>query len=320
MLGGTTNGGYMIADELWAAEIKENLFPALLQGYPHMRWLVDSFPHGDMVTIPTTGRMVVRNYTEGDEITVEDPTLSEIQLTISNYYQAGIAVTDKFKQDSYISEMALATWRRDMTRKLMEKIEADCHNTIHTDTVNGHTAADDNDISGIDHRWAASSTTNTFTFDDFRHAKYVFDKGNVGKANRVFCVDPKVVHDLLGSSTSVRDTFAQDVYGANSFIKEGMGLGQLVGRFYGFNVYESNLLPTMDSETLPKYGVTTTAALTSPVVNLAYGEEALFGCFRQQIEIEQFRDYVRKQDVSHAAVRFGVRVYRPESVVAVLSV
>lgn len=320
MIGGTTNGGYFIPDELWAAEIKENLFPALMDGYPHMRWLVDEFPHGDQVTIPTTGRMTVRSYTEGDEITVEDPTLNEIVLTINKYYQSGIALTDKFKQDTHIAEMAMSTWRRDTLRKLSEKIEADVHNTVNTDAVNGHTAADDNDIGGIDHRWAASGTSQIFDYADFRHAKYVFDKGNVQKAGRVFVIDPKPVHDLLASTAGSTAVLAQDVYGSNTFLKDGFGLGAYVGRFFGFEVFDSNLLSTMDSETLPKYGVTATAALTSPVVNMAYGEEALFGCFRQNVEIEQFRDYIRKQDVIHACVRFGNRVYRPESVVAVLSV
>ncbi len=319
MQSSTTNAGFFIEDEIWKAEIKEVLFPALLDGFPHVKWVTGDFPSGDTLTIPTTGRMPVRAYVEGDELTLEDPTLNEIQLTIDKYYQAGLRITDKFKQDSYIAEMATATWRQDVIRGLKEKIEADLFNTIHTDTTNGHTAADDNDIGGIDHRWAASGTSQVFAFADFRHAKFVFDKGNVQKDGRVFTVDPKVSHDLLANS-SVTDTFRQDTYGPNEFIKSGFGLGQFTGMFYGFYVFETNLLPTMDTETVPLYGTGSTAALTSPVVNQAFGFEALFAAFRQEIEVESFRDGNRKQDVHSACVRYGNRVYRAESIIAALSV
>lgn len=322
----TTAAEVLIEDEVWKAEIKEELFPALTEGFPHVKWLTGDFPTGDTLTIPSTGRMSVRTYTENTEITVEDPSLSEIQLTINKYYQSGIGVTDKFKQDSYIATMSIATWRSDMLRAMKEKIEADMFNTLHTDTVNGQTAADDNDISAngsptLDHRWGASGTSGIFSFDDMRHAKYVFDKHNVAKNDRVFCVDPKVSHDLLAvTGSNASDIIRQDVYGPNSAIREGWGLGMGLGRFYGFWVFETNLLPTVDTETVPKYGTTTTIALTSPVVNQAFGQDALMAAFRQNIETEQFRDHNKKRDVYHLCVRFGNRVYRKESVIAVLSV
>ena len=94
----------------------------------------------------------------------------------------------------------------------------------------------------------------------------------------------------------------------------------MLGKFYGFWVFQSNLLPTVDSETLPHYGITTTVALTAPFVNQAFGQEALMAAFRQNIETEQFRDHPRKRDVYHLCVRYGNRVYRKESVIAVVSV
>lgn len=321
MLSSSTNAAYFIEQELWEAEIKEALFPALMSDFPHMRWMTDNFPTGVTLTIPTTGRMSVRSYTEGDEITVEDPTLNEIQLTIDNYYQSGIGVTDKFKQDSYLANMAISTWRQDIIRGLKEKIESDVWNVLATDTVNGHTAADDNDIDGLDHRWGASGSSGIFDWNDFVYAGYVFDKSNVPKSGRVAIVDPKVAQDLaLHTATNSNAWYRQDVYGSNSVMKNGFGLSTYMGNFYGFDVYQSNLLSSMDSETVPLYGSASTIALTSPKVNLFLGPEAFFGAFRQQIELEQFRDHARKRDVMHACVRYGLRVFRPESVIAVLSV
>ncbi len=318
----TTNAGFFIEDELWKAEIKEELFPALMDGFPHVRWVTGDFPSGDLLTIPSTGRMAVRAYVEGDEVTLEDPTLNEIQLVIDQYFQSGMRMTDKWKQDSYIAEMAIATWRQDLIRGLKEKIEADLFNTIHTDPVNGQTFADPNTIDGQPHRFAAydGTTAGIFDYNEFAHSKLGFDKSNVQKDGRVFVIDPKVSHDLLqNTATNAGDVFRQDVYGANQFIKEGFGLGMFVGRFYGWFVFESNLLPTVDSETLDDFEGNS-RALTSPVVNQGFGFEALFAAFRQEIELEQFRDSMRKQDVMTAAVRYGNRVFRTESVVAVLSV
>ena len=321
---GTTNGQYFIRSEIWEAEIKEELFPALTESFPHMKWLTGAFPDGDTLTIPTTGRVPVRSYVENNEITVDDPTNNEIQLVIDKYYQAGLGVTDKFKQDSYMAAMAIATWRQDMVRGLKEKIEADVFNTIHSDTVNGQTLNDSNNITvngtAYKHRWAASGTSEIFDFNDFRHAKFVHDKANVPKNERVAFVDPKVSHDLLGvTSTDAGAVYRQDVYGQNTFIQEGFGTGSLIGRFYGYWVFETNMLPTVDSETLANYAGTG-KTVTSAVVNQFLGLESLFGAFRQNIEIEQFRDPFRKRDVMSACLRFGTRVYRPESVIAVLSV
>lgn len=321
MISSSSNAGYIIQDELWKAEIKQTLLPSLVSNFPHTRWLTGEFPTGDTLTIPTTGRMPIRAYTENDEITVEDPTLNEIQLTIDNYYQAGIGITDKMKQDSYVINMATAIWRQDMLRGLKEKIEADVWNVLATDTVNGQTAADDNDIGGLDHRWAASGSSGIFDWNDFVHAAYVFDKSNVPKENRIAVVDPKVTHDLgVHTATNSNAWYRQDVLGSNNIMRMGFGLSGYIGEFYGFKVFTSNLLSTMDSETTPLYGSSSTQALTSPKVNLFLGVEAFFGAFRQNIEVESFRDYMRKRDVYNACVRYGIRVFRPESVIAVLSV
>lgn len=85
MITGTTNGAYFVESEIWKEEIKETLFPALMDSFPHVKWITGSFPTGDTLTIPTTARMPVRSYTENTEITLEDPTLNEIQLTIDKY-------------------------------------------------------------------------------------------------------------------------------------------------------------------------------------------------------------------------------------------
>lgn len=306
-----TNAGYIIRSEVWSEVIKEEFKP-WLYGQSHVMWITD-FPDGTTHTIPTMQRMPVRDYTEGDEITTEDATLGEIQLTIDKYKQAGFHVTDKMKQDSYAIGTYIAKAQVDTGIRLREQLEADVFNTVHTDTVQGHTIGDLNNIDSQPHRWVGKGTSAALSYADFRQAKRVFDKHNVGYP-RIGFIDPVGAEQLLTASDYSITPLAQDVYGSNSFIKEGFSNNQIVGMFFGFILMQSNMLPTQVEETIDS------VAAADGVVNQFFGPEAIYGAFRQQIEVESFRKPERKQDVYHASTRYGLRVYRDESIIAVVSV
>lgn len=311
-----TNAGYIIRDEVWSNTIKEEFKPWLF-GQSHVMWVTD-FPDGDTHTIPTTGRLPVRDYTEGDEVTTEDATLNEIQLTVDKYKQAGFNVSDKMMQDSYAIGRYIAIQQMDAGVRLRENLESDVFNTIHDDTTNGHTIGNLNNVDSQPHRWvagvnAASTGVDTMTFRDLAQAKRVFDKNNVPGSGRIGFLDPKAVEDLLSQSDYSITPLAQDVYGSNSFIKEGFGNDQVVGKFMGWILMMTNFLPTQAEETINSDTVTTAT------VNQFFGPEAIYGAMRQNIEVESWRDPDRKRNVYHASMRYGRRVYRPESIIAILS-
>ncbi len=305
-----TNAGFIIRSEVWSEVIREEFKP-WLYGQSHVMWITD-FPDGTTHTIPTMQRIPVRDYVEGDEITTEDSTLNEIQLTIDNYKQAGFNVTDKMKQDSYAIGGYIARAQVDVGIRLREQLEADVFNTVHTDTGQGHTIGDANNIDSQPHRWLAKGTSNALSYADFRQAKRVFDTHNVMYPRFAF-IDPEGAEDLLTATDYSITPLAQDVYGSNSFIKEGFSNNMMVGKFFGFVIMMSNLLPSQSSETI------SSSTIASATVNMFYGPEAMYGAMRQNIEVETFRKPERKQDVYHASMRYGLRIYRDESTIAVLS-
>lgn len=315
-----TNAGFIIRDEIWSQTIREEFKPWIF-GQSHVMWVTD-FPDGTTHTIPTTGRMPVRDYTEGDEVTTEDATLGEIQLTIDNYKQSGFNVTDKMMQDSYAIGRYIAIQQVDVGVRLREQLEADVFNTIHSDTTNGHTIGDPNVVSGQDTRWVAtigqaSTGDDSMSYLDISRAKRVFDKLNVPYPRYAF-IDPIPAESLLAQTDYSVTPLAQDVYGANSFVKEGFSNNMVLGKFYGFILYMTNFLPTQAEETITPTGGTADT-VTTATVNQFFGPEAIYGALRQTIEVESWRQSERKQHVYHATMRYGLRVYRPESLIAVLT-
>ncbi len=305
-----TNAGFIIRAEVWSEVLKEEFKPWLF-GQSHVMWITD-FPDGTTHTIPTMQRIPVRDYVEGDEITTEDATLGEIQLTIDKYKQSGFNVTDKMKQDSYLIGKYIARAQVDVGVRLREQLEADVFNVVHTDTVQGHTIGDANNIDSQPHRWTAQGASAALSYADFRQGKRVFDKHNVPYMRYAF-IDPEGAEQLLTATDYSITPLAQDVYGSNSFLKEGFSNHMLLGKFFGFYLYMTNFLPSQVEETI---GSVTVA---NGIANCLMGPEAIYGAMRQNIDVEAFRRPERKQDVYHASMRYGLRLYRDESIIVVLS-
>lgn len=305
-----TNAGFIIRAEVWSEVLKEEFKPWIF-GQSHVMWITD-FPDGTTHTIPTMQRMPVRDYVEGDEITTEDATLGEIQLTIDKYKQSGFNVTDKLKQDAYLIGKYIARAQVDVGVRLREQLESDVFNVVHTDSVSGHTIGSANNIDSQPHRWVGQGTAFALSYADFRQGKRVFDKHNIPYHRYAF-IDPEGVEQLLTATDYSITPLAQDVYGSNSFLKEGFSNNMLVGTFFGFVIYMTNFLPTQVEETI---GSDTVA---NGIANCLMGPEAIYGAMRQNIDVEAFRRPERKQDVYHASMRYGLRIYRDESIIVVLS-
>jgi len=94
-------------------------------------------------------------------------------------------------------------------------------------------------------------------------------------------------------------------------LKEGFGTTKFIGRYLGFDFYESNML---DEATALDYE--TGGALKA---NLFIGEEAFKGAIRQMPNIEFFRNVTKKRDEYSATMRYGLGLYRAESLVTVLT-
>lgn len=305
----TSNNSSLIRTNIWANEIKDVLQEEL-QMDSHVRWIT-SFPDGDTLNIPTLSEMTVRNYSEGAQITLDDPTTGNFTLTIDKYYQTGFKIPEKFRHDSFYVSQAESNFVSKLTRALMEQKESDIANL-----QSGQTASNPNTINGVNHRYVATGTSNAMTLADMQKAKFALDKGKTMRGNRRAFVDPSVTYQLQQISNVIQ----QDVYGSNAHVKNGMNGTMYVGRFAGFDLYESLFLDNAIAETItataPSAGALTS---TSAYANMFVAEEAFIGAMRALPDMKSWYDNNTRSDVYHVTTRYGIKLYRPESLVVILS-
>ena len=296
----TTNVEQLIRDEVWSQRVQDELQEELF-GQDLVEFITD-FPDGDLLTIPTLSSLSARAYVENDDITVDDPTVGEFQLQITEYNQAGIVVTDKMKQDTFYMSVLIQKFPEQATRAILERLESDIMLLHKKQTDN-----DANTINGRDHRFVGTGTSNAIVLADVRNAKLALDKGNVSKIGRQAIVDPTVSSELLGIDNIIR----QDVFGQNSHLKDGFGSTRSIGTYLGFDWFESNML---DEATGLQHSVVGTL-----IANMFLGEEAFLGAMRLMPTIERFRQATRKRDVFHVTTRYGLGLFRAVSLVVILT-
>ncbi len=305
----TVNNSSLIRTNIWANEIKDVLQEELMLE-KHVRWITE-FPDGDTLNIPTLSEMTVRNYSEGAAVTLDDPTTGNFTLTITKYYQSGFKIPEKFKHDSFYVNQATSNFVSKLTRALMEQKESDIANL-----QSGQTASDPNTINTVDHRWAAVGTAEAMTLADMQKAKLALDKAKVFRGRRTAFVDPTVTYELQQISNVIQ----QDVYGSNAHVREGMNGTTFVGRFAGFDLNESLLLDNAIAETVVATGVGSgSVSVTSGYANMFVGEEAFIGAMRALPDMKAWEDHNTRSDVYHVTVRYGIKLFRPESLVTVLT-
>lgn len=296
----TTSQGNIIRDDVWSREIQEELQEELF-GQMIVDFITD-FPDGDEVHIPTFSSLAARNYTENSDIIFDDMATGEFTLQIDKYYQLGVAITDKLKQDTFYLAELQSKFPAAVVRGLMERLENDIFLLHKEQTTN-----DANTINGQAHRYVATGASNIITLKDIAQAKLSLDKANVSKQGRMAIVDPTVSYQLVQIDNVIR----QDVYGPNSKLKDGFGGTKFIGTYLGFDFFESNML---DEATALDHD-----AGGSLIANLFIGQEAFKGAVRQMPDIEFDRNVGKKRDEYSATMRFGLGLYRDESLVTILT-
>ena len=229
----TSNNSHLVRTNVWANEVKDVLQEELMLD-SHVRWITE-FPDGDTLNIPTLSEMTVRNYSEGAQVTLDDPTTGNFTLTIDKYYQSGFKIPEKFRHDSFYVSVAESNFVQKLTRALLEQKESDIANL-----QSGQTSGNPNTINGVDHRYVGTGTSRVIALADVQKAKLALDKAKVMRGNRRAFVDPEVTYQLQQISNVIQ----QDVYGSNAHIREGMNGTAYVGRFAGFDLFESLFLDT----------------------------------------------------------------------------
>lgn len=308
----TGNSAVLTRSEVWSTQLKEILEDDLsAQGW--VNWLSE-FPDGDQFTIPSIGESTVRDYTEDTDVVFDALDTGEFTFTITEYLSSGHYITEKARQDLFYSQQLEAKFLPSQARALAEKIETDVLALCAGGASGGQTADDTNTINGAEHRFIGSGTNETMAVADFAKALYALKKANVPQSNLIAIVDPSVEYEINTLTNLVNISNNPRWEG---IVESGIGNGmQFVKNIFGFDVFVSNYLATAN-ETIT---ATTAAGKANAFFSAASPDLLPFmGAMRQMPKVDGGYNYKKQREEYVTTARYGLKVYRPENLVCVLT-
>jgi hypothetical protein len=303
---------HLVRTELWSSELKDILEEQLM-GTRYVRML-NGFPDGNQFNIPSVGELPMREVAENTPVTYDEMDTGEFTFTIDRYVESATYITDKAKQDSYYAQQLIGMFPTKMRRALDENLEGSVFSLANTQTLNNI-----NEINGAPHRFVASGATNTvLSLDDFAKAKYALDKAQAG-GSRVAIIDPSqeyVLNTLVGAQAFINNPQFQGIVNSG-FVNEVTGM-RFIRNIFGFDVYVSNFLAAPTDTAIAGTNVPT-APVTNIFMSVGGDLTPFVGAYRQmpRVEYERNKDLRRDEYVMNA--RFGLKLYRPECLVSVIS-
>jgi hypothetical protein len=207
---------------------------------------------GQIVDRPYRADVYVQAYTKGTALTAQDITATSDQLTVNKIFAALIYVDDVDKIQNKWD--AASIWSEEVITRLSNQMDADCLYTgakNATDTVD-YNDLDSNQTAGNPIVLTTSNVLNLFTVTARK-----LSVNNVDSANRFFVISAQVKQVLL--------TY---LAGRESILGDKTGEAGMIGRYMGFDLYESNNLTALiritpasaatDTQTVVVNGITIT--------------------------------------------------------------
>lgn len=309
----TGNSAVLTRSEIWSSQLKEVLQDELeAQGW--VNWLGE-FPDGDQFTIPSIGESTVRDYVEDTDVAFDALDTGEFTFTITEYLSSGHYITEKARQDLFYAAQLEAKFVPSQARALAEKLETDILALAAGGASGGQTAGNVNAINGADHRFVGTGTNETFAVADAAKALFSLKKANVPGTSLIAIVDPSVEYEL-NTLTNIVNVSNNPRW--EGIIESGIGSGmRFVKNIFGFDFYVSNYLPTAN-ETI---GALTTASGKANIFMSAAATDLLpfMGAMRQMPKVDGQYNINRQREEYVTTARYGLKVYRPENLVCVLT-
>lgn len=304
--------------EVWSQELKD-ILTDMLMGQQYVSWM-SNFPDGSTFTIPSIGEIPMRQATEVNPVVYDSLDTGEFQFTIDQYPEAAIHITDKAKQDMYYYNQLVASFVPKMRRAIEENLEGNIFALAASQT-----AANANSINSASHRFVARGQTNTVLApEDFAYAKYALDKAGAAQ-RRIAVIDPsqEFVLNTMTNLVNVSNNPRFEGIVTEGFVNSTTGMS-FVKNVYGFDVYVSNYLATIaTTEAInadDRGSITSpTAAVQNIFMSVGADETPFKGAWRQMLRVESERNKDLRRDEYVMNGRYGLKLYRPETLVVALS-
>jgi|ERR1051326_207746 hypothetical protein len=309
------NTNFLFRTNIWSRQIKELLLDEL-NAMKFVR-IISDFPDGYTINIPSLGEATQSDFTEGSAIKYSSMDTGNFTFSFDQYKYSANAISEKFKRDSFYSQDVIAAFVPRQHRVLMEGVET----RIFSVANSGQTASSTNQINGADHRWVASGSVNgvpAITFNDFARARYALIKANVPLNNLVAIVDPSTAFVLETQTNVVNLLSPNRQWGP--IVDDGIVTGfKFRYNVFGFDVYISNYLPSIVSET-----ISSVSSGTSGVCNFFFSAAPgdtlpWVGAFRQMPTVYSEFNKDLQQEEYLTITEYGFKLYRPENMVNIIS-
>ena len=283
---------------------------------------VADFGDGTQIQIPTIGEMALFDLSEGQPTPTSAIDTGKIFLNITDHVGVAGYVSDELKEDGYKAAAVEAQIVPESLRAIKERFETDLLATSISTTNSMVTLGAPNAINGFDHRWIANGTNNTITLEDFIHAKLAFDKANVPDAGRIAIVDP-IAEATINNLTNLVNVSNNPQF--EGMVTKGFSRDRkFVRNIFGFDIYVSNRLPRIASESITSTTAPGAASISGGVNNIFMsiaGDETkpFMGAMRRMPRVEGSRNVSERRDEFHTTARWGFAMQRAESLISVIT-
>ncbi len=309
------NTQFLLRTNLWSRHIKELLLDEL-NAMKFVR-IISDFPDGVTLNIPSIGEATVADYTEGQAIRYDAMDTGNFTFQFDKYKYSANAISEKFKRDSFYAADVIAAFVPRQHRALMEAVETD----IFAKANAGQTASNANIINLADHRFVGTGASSALAYPDFARAHYALTKANVPLVNLCAVVDPSVAYTIQTQANLVNLLSPMPMW--EGVIRDGAVTGfKFRFNLFGFDIYVSNYLPQIASETITTGGVA--GSVTNGVANFFFSAAPgdtlpWVGAFRQLPTVYSEFNKDLQQEEYITIAEWGFKLYRPENMVTILT-
>ena len=219
---------------------------------------------GQIVDRPYRADVYVQPYTKGTALTAQDITANSDTLTVNKIFAALIYVDDVDKIQNKWD--AASAWTEEIITRLSNQMDADA---LFQGAYEANDTVDYNDLDSAQTAGAPIVLTTSNVLNLFTVAARKLSVNNVAGDNRFFAISPQVKQVLL--------TY---LAGRESILGDKTGEAGMIGRYMGFDLYETNNLTAMvritpstyptDTETLVINGITITNENTPATVTAGF--------------------------------------------------
>ena len=313
----TLNTAQLRRSNVWSSQLKDVVLDEL-NAQKWVRWMTD-FPDGDTFNIPSIGELPVRDYNENSPISVDALSTGNFTFSITEYVSSGTYITEKAKQDMFYMNQLVSSFVPKQSRAILENLETKILALGAAGASGGQTANSTNAINGAAHRFVATGTLNSvpaIAVADFARALYSLKKANMPDTNLVALVDPSCEY-VLNTLTNLTNVSNNPMW--EGIITSGLASGRrFIKNIYGFDIYTSNYLPTAQNETME------TRTTTNGVANIFFSAAdadilPFVGAWRQMPKVDTQYNAPYQREEYFTTARYGLKVYRPENLVVVLT-